>query len=194
MQLALQPLQQAGLLDGMEQPRCFGVSGWSGAGTTPSRKNDPVALKDNLMPYALTGHIHEREVSTQLGSDVFFMPCVSPNFRGIQLTISAKLNEPRTMPGGGEVDGPVNYLRSMYQAVYDGEPLVKVLEEGIPEVASVAEKHHVEIGGFAMDESGTHVVISATIDNLLKGAATQAVQNLNLSLGVDEFEGIDLSQ
>ena len=65
MQLAIAPM-----LDALAGPvQCFGVSGYSGAGTTPSDKNDPDKLRDNLMPYALTGHVHEREVTRQLGHD-----------------------------------------------------------------------------------------------------------------------------
>lgn len=76
MQLAISPL--SGVLAG--PPQCFGVSGYSGAGTTPSDKNDVSKLRDNLMPYALTGHVHEREVSRQLGIPVEFMPHVAPHF------------------------------------------------------------------------------------------------------------------
>lgn len=68
-------------------PSLFGVSGFSGAGTTPSEKNDESKLKDNLMPYSLTNHIHEREVSRQIGK-VFFIPHVAQHFRGITMTVS----------------------------------------------------------------------------------------------------------
>src|SRR5690606_10496269 len=77
MQLAIAPM--LGLLDGPVQ--CFGVSGYSGAGTTPSDRNDPGKLRDNLMPYALAGHVHEREVGSQLGHAIEFMPHVAPHFR-----------------------------------------------------------------------------------------------------------------
>src|SRR4029079_13504573 len=70
MQLALAPL-----LPLVEGPaNVFGVSGYSGAGTTPSPKNDPEALRDNLIPYALVGHGHEREVEAELGCRLFFVP------------------------------------------------------------------------------------------------------------------------
>jgi hypothetical protein len=72
-------------------PHVFGVSGYSGAGTTPSPRNDPARLHDNMLPYALTGHVHEREASAQLGRPVHFMPHVGAWFRGISLTISAPL-------------------------------------------------------------------------------------------------------
>ena len=78
------------MLDGPVQ--CFGVSGYSGAGTTPSDKNNVELLRDNLMPYALTGHVHEREVSRQLAHPVEFMPHVAAHFRGITLTANLHLS------------------------------------------------------------------------------------------------------
>lgn len=92
MQLAVHPLLD--LLAG--PPQCFGVSGYSGAGTTPSDKNNVELLADNLMPYALTNHVHEREVSVQLGVAVEFMPHVAPHFRGITLTANLWLNRVQT--------------------------------------------------------------------------------------------------
>jgi N-acetyl-gamma-glutamyl-phosphate reductase len=86
MQLAIAPM-----LDALAAPvQCFGVSGYSGAGTTASDKNDPDMLRDNLMPYSLIGHLHEREVTRQLGHAVQFLPHVAPHFRG--LTITANLH------------------------------------------------------------------------------------------------------
>lgn len=88
-QLALAPLMDR--LDGA--PSVFGVSGYSGAGTTPSPRNDVEQLKDNFMPYALTGHKHEREVSHHLGATVRFSPHVHPAFRGLTVTAHAPLHE-----------------------------------------------------------------------------------------------------
>ena len=88
MQLAISPLLQQ--LAG--PPQCFGVSGYSGAGTTPSDKNNPELLRDNLMPYALTNHVHEREVTAHLRVPVEFMPHVAPHFRGITMTVNLWLN------------------------------------------------------------------------------------------------------
>src|SRR3546814_1181796 len=93
MQLAIAPMRE--LLEGPVQ--CFGVSGYSGAGTTPSDRNDPALLRDNLMPYALTGHVHEREVSRRLGHAVEFMPHVAPHFRGITVTANLHLSQPVTL-------------------------------------------------------------------------------------------------
>lgn len=156
-------------------PRVFGVSGYSGAGTTPPPKNDPERLRDNLMPYAPVGHTHEREIGRHL-HPVHFMPHVAPHFRGISLTIDLVCRHELTE------------LEDRYRAHYDGEPLVVVQAEP-PEVRDVQNRHGVHIGGFATD--GARVVVMATIDNLLKGAATQAVQNLNLGLALsDPWQGI----
>jgi N-acetyl-gamma-glutamyl-phosphate reductase len=162
-------------------PVCFGVSGYSGAGTTPSDKNDPEKLRDNLMPYALTGHTHEKEASFQLGLPVEFMPHVAPHFRGLTVTTNLYLAKPLKRAD----------VLARFHHAYDGERLVSVLDEA-PWVSRIAHRHHAEIGGFALSADGKRVVVVATLDNLLKGAATQAMQNINRALGVDEYTGIPL--
>jgi len=175
MQLAVAPM-----LDALAGPvQCFGVSGYSGAGTSPSDKNDPDKLRDNLMPYALTNHVHEREVTRQLGHEVQFLPHVAPHFRG--LTITANLPLSRTFARDEVV--------SRYVDRYAGEPLVEVGDEA-PWVSAIAGRHHVDLGGFTLTPDGKRLVVVATEDNLLKGAATQALQNLNLAFGLDEMTGI----
>ncbi|KAI1127669.1 hypothetical protein F5Y10DRAFT_191292 [Nemania abortiva] len=161
------------------QPVVFGVSGYSGAGVKPSPKNDPKLLKDNLIPYSLTGHIHEQEISHHLGTSVAFIPHVASWFRGILLTVSIPLSKAMSSRD----------VRQLYQDRYAGEELVKVVGDA-PLVRSIANQHHVDIGGFAMDSTGTRVVVCATIDNLSKGASTQCLQNMNLALGYAEYEGI----
>jgi len=175
MQLAIAPVLD--LLVG--PPQCFGVSGYSGAGTTPSDKNDPDKLRDNLMPYSLVGHLHEREASAQLGVPVEFMPHVAPHFRGITMTVNLWLREAVT----------VESLKARYIERYAREPLVRLCDEP-PWVSRIAGEHYAVIGGFAVAPGGKRAVIVATLDNLLKGAATQAMQNLNLAFGFDEFAGI----
>ncbi|KAL7764812.1 hypothetical protein ACKLNR_005957 [Fusarium oxysporum f. sp. zingiberi] len=176
-QLALAPIVEH--LGGI--PSIFGVSGYSGAGTKPSPKNDTNNLKDNLLPYSLTGHIHEREISHHLGTPAAFMPHVASWFRGIHLTVNIPLNKEMTSRD----------IRQIYQDRYAGEKLVKVVGEA-PVVKAIQDKHHVEIGGFAVDSTGKRVVVCATIDNLHKGAATQCLQNMNLALGYDEYQGIPI--
>ena len=177
MQLAIAPMLD--VLDGPVQ--CFGVSGYSGAGTAPSDKNNPEKLRDNLMPYALTGHLHEREVSRQLRHPVEFMPHVAPHFRGLTITANLHLTRPFAP------DEVVEAYRTRYAA----EPLVRVQAEA-PWVSDIAGRHHVDIGGFTLSVDGRRLVVVATEDNLLKGAATQALQNLNRAFGLEEFTGIPL--
>ena len=175
MQLAITPL-----LDRLAgPPQCFGVSGYSGAGTTPSDKNNTELLHDNLMPYALADHMHEREVSRHLGVPVEFMPHVAPHFRGITMTVNLWLDQPVK----------VEAIRELYRQRYAGEALMKVLDEA-PWVSHIAGKHGVQIGGFTVAPGGKRVVLVATLDNLLKGAATQAMQNLNLAFGFNELASI----
>ncbi|MGP1667135.1 MAG: N-acetyl-gamma-glutamyl-phosphate reductase, partial [Rhodanobacter sp.] len=163
-------------------PVCFGVSGYSGAGTTPSDKNDPEKLRDNLIPYALTGHMHEKEASHHLGVPVEFMPHVAPHFRG--LTVTTNLYLSRQMKRAD--------VLARFHAAYDKERLVEIQEEA-PWVSQAANRHLAQLGGFSVSADGKRVVVVATLDNLLKGAATQAMQNINRAMGVDEYTAIPLS-
>lgn len=152
------------------QPTTFGVSGYSGAGTKPSPKNDVNFLTNNIIPYSLTDHIHEREISAQLGTSIAFIPHVAVWFQGIHHTISIPLAKEMTSRD----------IRNLYQDRYAGEKLVKVTGEA-PLVKDIAGRHGVEIGGFAVHSSGKRVVVCATIDNLLKGAATQCLRKSSYS-------------
>lgn len=162
-------------------PLVFGVSGYSGAGKTPSPRNDPDVLRDNMIPYALSGHMHEREISHQLQTQVRFMPHVAAFFRGISLTIAFEIDH----------DATVDKLEGVFQEMYKSEKLVKVSQE-IPQVSEIRNSPDVRIGGFNVDarnpRQGSLVVV---LDNLLKGAASQALQNLNLALGLEEYAGLN---
>ena len=175
MQLAIAPLKDSLAAP----PACFGVSGYSGAGTTPSDKNDPEKLRDNLMPYSLVEHVHEREVTRHLGVPVEFMPHVAPHFRGITMTVNLWVDKP----------AKADDIKARYRAFYENDPLVHIVDDA-PWVSRIAGKHYAEIGGFALAPGGKRVVVVATLDNLLKGEATQALQNLNLALAFDELTGI----
>ena len=176
-QLGLLPLAE----DLRSDPLVFGVSGYSGAGKTPSPRNDPERLRDNLIPYALSGHMHEKEISHQLHTAVRFMPHVASFFRGISLTIAFELDRPVT----------TDELEALFRQTYAGEKRIRISSE-IPEVSAVQNSPDVHIGGFNVDArnpaQGSLVVV---LDNLLKGAASQALQNLNLALGLDENAGIN---
>ena len=175
MQVAIAPMRD--VLAGPTQ--CFGVSGYSGAGTSASDKNDPDKLRDNLMPYSLAGHVHEREVTRQLGQAVEFMPHVAPHFRGITLTANLHLSRAFGL----------DEVRERFLAGFAGEALVRVVDD-TPWVSRIAGRHHAEVGGFTLSADGRRLVVVSTLDNLLKGAATQAVQNLNLAFGLPETMGI----
>ena len=179
-QLGISPLLPH-LAPAPAQPTVFGVSGYSGAGTKPSPKNDVENLTNNLIPYSLTDHIHEREISAQLGTEVAFIPHVAVWFAGIHHTISLPLANKMASRD----------VRQLYQDRFDKEKLIRVSGES-PLVKNIAGKHGVEIGGFAVHSSGKRAVVNVTIDNLLKGAATQCLQNMNLALGYAEYEGIPL--
>ena len=175
MQLAIAPLRDVLAAP----PACFGVSGYSGAGTTPSDKNDLEKLRDNLIPYSLVDHTHEREVTRHLGLPVEFMPHVAQYFRGITMTVNLWLAQPLTRDA----------IKQRYAEQYSGEPLIQVIDDA-PWVSQIAGKHGVQIGAFALAPGGKRVVVVATLDNLLKGAATQAMQNLNLALGYGELTSV----
>jgi N-acetyl-gamma-glutamyl-phosphate reductase len=177
MQLAIRPLKKY-----LASPvQCFGVSGYSGAGTTPSDRNDAEKLRDNVMPYSLVGHVHEREVTRHLGHTVEFLPHVAPHFRGITMTVNLHLRSRLWL----------DEMKERYHVRYDGEPMVRLVEDA-PWASRIAGRHHAEIGGFALTADGRRAVSVCTLDNLLKGAATQALQNVNLALGFAETTGIPL--
>ena len=157
----------------------FGVSGYSGAGSTPSPKNDPELLRDNLLPYALVDHTHERELRRELATDVRFTPHVAPFFRGITVTVSFSLLQLANREAIWEA----------YQERYRGEPLIRLSSEP-PLGRDVAGSHEVRIGGLSLGEDGLHGAVVATIDNLLGGAATQALRNANLATGQGELTGV----
>lgn len=175
MQLAIAPLVP--LLGGV--PAAFGVSGYSGAGTTPGPRNDVERLKDNLMPYALTGHKHEREASRHLGVPVRFMPHVHPAFRGLLVTAHIPLKE--------KIDAVA--LTELFEKKYADEALIS-LRNAPPELRDGSNRKGVLIGGFAVSDNGENAVVVAAEDNLLKGAAVQAIQNVNIALGLHELTGI----
>ncbi|SCU85975.1 LADA_0D11276g1_1 [Lachancea dasiensis] len=175
-QVAIAPLLE--FITGL--PTVFGVSGYSGAGTKPSPKNDPAFLNNNLIPYSLTNHIHEREISTRMGRDVAFVPHVAQWFQGISHTISIPIKK-------GVLTS--EDIKALYEKFYANERLVNIADD-IPLVKNISGTHGVLVGGFKVNDNQDRVVVCATIDNLLKGAATQCLQNINLALGYGEYDGI----
>ena len=175
-QIALAPLID--LVAGV--PAVFGVSGYSGAGSTPSPRNDVDRLADNLVPYTLVGHNHERETTRQLGIPVRFMPHVHPTFSGLLVTAHIPLGTAMA----------VEEVRARFDSRYCDEPLIEIRDE-IPELKDGTGRPGILIGGFDTSSDGRNAVVVAAEDNLLKGAAVQALQNLNLALGLPELAGIE---
>ena len=174
-QIALAPLLD--VISGV--PAVFGVSGYSGAGASPGPRNDVERLADNLMPYSLVGHNHERETTRHLGIPVRFMPHVHPAFSGLLVTAHVPLSAAMT---AAEV-------RARFVSRYSEEPLVDI-DDAIPELKDGTGRTGVLVGGFDVSDDGRNAVVVAAEDNLLKGASVQAIQNLNLALGLPELEGI----
>ncbi|ORX39130.1 hypothetical protein BD324DRAFT_576956 [Kockovaella imperatae] len=200
MQLLLAPLMPH--LDPSQAPTVYGVSGYSGAGTKSGEKDvdghpktmpkiGPSDLRGGIRPYSLTDHIHERESSTHLstllgqGSNfhLSFIPTVAPWFAGIISTVSAPLAKSMR----------ASEINELYREKYEHERMCHIAKE-VPDVIDIEGKHGWKMGGVQVHSSGKRVVVVGVLDNLLKGAATQCLQNLNLALGYDELDGIPLDQ
>lgn len=178
--LPLEPLLGAALLDVASTVVCDCKSGVSGAGNTPSAGNLFGAVHDNFKAYAVGGHRHAPEIRQESGLEhLVFVPHLLPVFRGILSTIYV-----RPAHGVAAAD-----MRDHLSEHWDAEPFLQVLEasEGQPELADVRATNRCLVSVTAQDE---HVVITSAIDNLMKGAAGQAIQNMNLMLGYPEPSGL----
>lgn len=153
-------------------------SGYSGAGVKKSYVNDPKNYTNNIIPYKLTDHRHKPEIQQFIKTKVSFTPHVLPLFRGLMCTMHAILNK--------KINS--NTIKNNYKKYYKNQPFIKIVNK-IPELHEVQNNNYCYIGGFEIDDNDQLVVIS-TIDNLLKGASGQAVQNMNIMFGFDEREGL----
>ena len=158
----------------------IGISGYSGAGASPNDKNNLVNLKNNIIPYSLTNHLHEQEVSKHCYEEISFSPHVGNFFRGILITSHIQLKTSQTN----------QEILETFVDFYKNSKLIEVLDD-IPMINKVANTHKVLIGGISIDNSGVNLTVCCTLDNLLKGAATQVIQNLNSACSLDELTGID---
>jgi N-acetyl-gamma-glutamyl-phosphate reductase len=153
-------------------------SGVSGAGKTPSERTHFSECYGSLSAYGVFAHRHGAEIEQGLGRSVTFTPHLVPLDRGILATIYV-----RVPPGTTE-----EALGTIYQRAYADEPFVRLVGAALPEIKHVAHTNFCDIG-WRVDPSG-RVVIVSVIDNLLKGASGQAVQNMNVMLGVPETTGL----
>ena len=155
-------------------------SGYSGAGVKPAYVNDPKNYTDNIIAYKISSHRHKSEIEQVIKAKVSFTPHVIPTFRGIMCTMHAILKK--------KIDS--NKIKNIYKNYYKNEPFIKIMEDKIPELHDVQNTNYCCIGGFEIDNNNQLVVV-ATIDNLIKGASGQAVQNMNIMFGFDEKEGLN---
>ena len=152
-------------------------SGMTGAGRTLRDSSHAGAVLENFSPYAIGAHRHSAEIAQELGFAVTFVPHLLPVRRGLLATCYVRTDAD---------------VRALVEEAYADSPVVRVLPEGIePEIGRVQGTDAAEIGVFADSATGMAIVICAE-DNLGKGAAGQAVQNVNLALGLDEIAGLRL--
>lgn len=152
-----------------------GISGYSGAGTKRSEKNDPRHINDNIIPYAFAGHGHQEEIHLATGLPVRFLPHVAPFFRGLMTTICAPIAPGVSARG----------VWAAYRTAYRDRPTIQ-LQDAPPQISDVASRPIAAIGGVAVEEKSRTLAVTCALDNLLKGAASQAMTNIYLALGLDE--------
>jgi N-acetyl-gamma-glutamyl-phosphate reductase len=181
--LALKPLLAAGWVDVQRGIICDAKSGVSGAGKEPTAKTHFMYAADNLSAYGLFGHRHTGELLEQLNvgaDDITFAPHLLPIPRGILATIYVTFREQHTAE---EVEA---CLRSFYAE----SPMVRIHPAGqLPQIQHVVRTNFCDLG-FQLAPDGRRSIVISCLDNLLKGAAGQAVQNLNVMNGWQETEGL----
>jgi len=181
--LALAPLLKAGVVDRSRGIISDSKSGVSGAGKEPTAKTHFVSVADNLSAYSVFNHRHLGEIVEQLGlgdQELIFTPHLLPIPRGILSTIYVQLN--RTMT-------PLE-VESCFRNFYGGKRWVRVFQTPkLPQVQFSLHTNYCDLG-FCLADDGRRLVLISCIDNLLKGAAGQAVQNMNLMYGWSEEEGL----
>ena len=181
--LALAPLLKAGVIDRSRGIVSDSKSGVSGAGKEPTAKTHFVSVADNLSAYSVFNHRHVGEIVEQLGleaQELIFTPHLLPIPRGILSTIYVHLSDAMT----------ALELESCFRKFYAGKRWVRVFQTPkLPQVQFSLQTNYCDLG-FCLAEDGRRLVLISCIDNLLKGAAGQAVQNMNLMYGWSEEEGL----
>ena len=189
--LTCYPLVKEGLID-VDTLIIDAKSGTSGAGRGAKMQNLFCEVNENMKAYGVASHRHTPEIEEQLGyagncqATLNFTPHLVPMNRGILATAYAKLKV--------QADGTLpteEQIRAAYEKYYQKEKFVRVLDKGVcPETKWVEGSNYVDVN-FVVDNRTGRVIMMGAIDNLVKGAAGQAVQNMNLMFGLDEKTGID---
>jgi N-acetyl-gamma-glutamyl-phosphate reductase len=181
--LGLKPIVEAGWIAKERGIVCDCKSGATGAGKEPKKELHFAEVDENFRAYGLFTHRHTPEVTEQLGlslEDVMFTTHLLPVARGILSTLYAWLDEPRE----------ANEIEALYRKFYAGRPVVRLWPAGkLPELQHVVNTNFCDIG-FALDATGRRLTVVSCLDNLGKGAAGQAVQNLNAMWGFDPQAGV----
>ncbi|WP_122047180.1 N-acetyl-gamma-glutamyl-phosphate reductase [Vibrio atlanticus] len=167
-QLAIKPLVEAKLLDENQWPVINATSGVTGAGRKATIVNSFCEV--SLQAYGVFNHRHQPEMAAHLGCDVIFTPHLGNFKRGILATITMKL-----------ADGVTEQqIQDAFEQAYQGKPAVRLLEETLPRIQDVEQTPFCDLG---WKIQGQHIIVVSAIDNLLKGASSQAMQCLNLRYG-----------
>lgn len=173
-QLAIKPLIESNLLDTVQWPIINATSGVSGAGRKATMTNSFCEV--SLAPYGVFTHRHQPEISAHLGRDVIFTPHLGNFKRGILATVTMKLAQGVTE----------EQVAAAFDKAYSGKPAVR-LKSGLPRLQDVQFTPFCDIG---WKVSGEHVIVVSAIDNLLKGASSQAMQCLNIHYGYPELTSL----
>lgn len=181
--LALAPLVQTGLIDLEYGIVCDSKSGVSGAGKQPTQKTHFVEVAENLSAYSVFNHRHTGEILEQLritADQLVFTPHLLPIPRGILSTVYVRLRE---------VSSP-EQVQGCFNSFYSDSPWVRIFPAGkLPQIQYSLHTNYCDIG-FTLAPDRKRMVIVSCLDNLMKGAAGQAVQNMNVMLGWNEQEGL----
>ena len=177
------PLVAAGLVDLGRGIVADSKSGVSGAGKAPTAKTHYMYAADNLSAYGVFTHRHTGELLEQIGvsaSDIIFTPHLLPIPRGILSTIYVRFRGTQTRES----------IAHVYLEFFAGSPMVRFYDNLLPQIQYSLRTNYADIG-FQLAADGRRAVIVSCLDNLLKGASGQAVQNLNVMLGWGESEGLE---
>lgn len=174
-QLALRPLVEHNLLDQQQWPIINAISGVSGAGRKASLTTSFCEV--SLQPYSLFTHRHQPEIAYHLGMPVIFTPHLGNFARGILATITCRLRSGVN----------AQTVHDAFTHAYGNKPLIRFYDKGIPSINAVVGQPFCDIGFSIQNE---HIIIIAAEDNLLKGAAAQAVQCFNIRFGFNETEAL----
>jgi N-acetyl-gamma-glutamyl-phosphate reductase len=177
--LSLLPLQRAGLIDAEAGIIVDAKSGMSGAGRAPSDRTHFSENHGSVSAYGLFNHRHVAEMEQELGAAVTFTPHLVPLDRGILETIYVKVAPGTT----------AERIADAYEQVYRDEPFIRLTGDALPEIKHVAWTNFCDIG-WRLDAGTRRLIIVSCLDNLVKGAAGQALQNFNVACGIDERMGL----